>query len=303
MLKLTNIAKDFIQRHGEAFTVETTGAKLETVRAWAAGTSQPNLQQVEKLLDADPDPINTIKPLYEGGLKEGQRLAICMNTNRQVDWRTMQSLAKLYESEKMQLIIHPTNFIVRGRNQLARRFLESHCEWSLWVDDDMVLPCGDANWFKTVCQAPNFPDTYAGLNTIGRLLHHGKTLIGGCYFDRINGGKAQFNDAAASQEINQDVKQGPRNDIRKTKWIAAGCTLIHRSVFEDIASKGLANKLQDSQAQYLRYTYGFFDPSSEGMGEDVSFCLRAEKAGHQPYVDLSVMPGHVGSNVYNYYSK
>lgn len=303
MIKLTSIAKDFIQKHGEAFTVETTGAKLETVRAWAAGTAQPNAQQLEKLLDADPDPINTIKPLYEGGLKEGQRLAICMNTNRQVDWRTMQSILKLYESEKMQLILHPTNFLIRGRNQLAHRFLQTKCEWSLWVDDDMVLPCSDAAWFKHACQAPTFPDTYAGINAIGRLLHHGKTLVGGCYFDRIAGGKAQFNDAAASREINADVKNGPRADLRPTKWVAAGCMLVHRSVFVDIATKGIASKLPDNQAQYLGYNYGFFDPISDGTGEDVSFCLRAEKAGHQPYVDLSVMPGHVGSHVYNYYSR
>lgn len=303
MLKLTTIAKDFITRHGEARTAEVTGAKIENVRAWAAGTSQPTLPQLEKLLDEDPDPINTIKPLYTCGLPEGQRLAICMNTNRAVDWRTMQSITKLFESEKMQLIIHPTNFLIRGRNQLARRFLETKCEWSLWVDDDMVLPCGDARWFKTVCQCPNFPDTYAGLNTIGRLLFHGKTLIGGCYFDRINGQKAQFNEAAASPEANAEAKSGPKNDIRQSKWIAAGCTLIHRTVFEDIANQGIAKALPDNQAQYLRYKYGFFDPISEGAGEDVSFCLRAEKAGHKSFVDLSIMPGHVGAHVYNYYSK
>lgn len=35
-----------------------------------------------------------------------------------------------------------------------------------------------------------------------------------------------------------------------------------------------------------------------GCGEDVSFCLRAKAAGHQPYVDMGLVCGHLGHCVY-----
>lgn len=42
--------------------------------------------------------------------------------------------------------------------------------------------------------------------------------------------------------------------------------------------------------------------SGLGMGEDVQFCIRAQQAGHQPYVDLGLVCGHVGQEVYGPYN-
>jgi hypothetical protein len=35
-----------------------------------------------------------------------------------------------------------------------------------------------------------------------------------------------------------------------------------------------------------------------GMGEDVSFCVRASISGHQPYVDYGCVCGHAGTYVF-----
>jgi len=35
-----------------------------------------------------------------------------------------------------------------------------------------------------------------------------------------------------------------------------------------------------------------------GSGEDVSFCLRAAAAGHQPHVDMGLICGHLGTYCY-----
>jgi hypothetical protein len=35
-----------------------------------------------------------------------------------------------------------------------------------------------------------------------------------------------------------------------------------------------------------------------GYSEDISFCLRAKKAGHQPHVDLGVPVKHIGYKTY-----
>ena len=303
MLQLQSIAKDIVNRHGAGKIAEVTSAKPELVAAWGEGTKQPSLAQLSLMLDYDPDSIHKVQPLYTSGLPEGQRLAICMNTNRAVDWRTMQSITKLYESAKMQLLIQPTNFLIRGRNQLAWRFLQTECEWSLWVDDDVVLPCGDAEWFRKATQTPNFPEAYAGLNTIGRLLSSGKKLIGGCYVSRFPNGSAQFHEAAGNVNVAREIQlQGPRNAVVLTKWVAAGCLLVHRDVFIDMAKQGIAKRLSESSENVLRYRYGFFDPVAEGLGEDTSFCFRAADAGHKTFVDLAVMPGHVGPHVFTTYN-
>lgn len=302
MIDLLSVGKTFIAKHGKDKTCEVTGKTAAFVTQWEAGTKNPTVEDVQKMIEYDPDPIHAVKPLYETP-ELGKRLAILMVTNRAVQPATMESLIRLYEPAKMQFIRQTTNFLTRGRNQAAWKFLQSGCEWAFWVDDDMILPCGDAEWFKSVCSAPAFPDTFAGLNTIGRLLYHKKTLIGGCYFNRTPTGKAQFNEAALNREIDAMIHvAGPRNEIRATKWVANGCMLVHRSVYEDMAKNGIAVRLDEAHERYLGYRYGFFDPLEPGMGEDVSFCLRAEKAGHQAFVDLSVMPSHIGQMAYNYFN-
>ena len=302
MIDLISVGKRFIERHGKDKACEVTGKSIAFVNSWESGAKNPTVEDVQKRLEFDPDPIHAVHPLYTNP-ELGKRLAILMVTNRSVQPATMESVMRLYDPAKMQFIRQTTNFLTRGRNQAAWKFLQSGCEWSLWVDDDMVLPCGDAAWFKSVCSAPTFPDTFAGLNTIGRLIYHKKTLIGGCYFNRTPTGKAQFNEAALNREMDNAVHvSGPRNELRPTKWVATGCMLVHRSVYEAIVKQNPEIQIDAEHERYLGYRYGFFDPLEPGMGEDVSFCLRAEKAGHTPHVDLAIMPAHIGQIAYNYFN-
>lgn len=303
MIKIENIARDFLKKHGSEVAATVTGATRAEAEAWEDGRAkQPKPAQLSAMLEYDPDPIHSVAPLYPKEDLLGNRLAILMPTNRDIKWQTMQSINKLFDSAKMQLHIQPTNFLIRGRNQLAWKFLQSKCEWSLWVDDDMVLPCGDAGWFKDASAAPTFPDAYAGLNAINALLRSGQKFVGGCYFHRQPGGKAQFNEAYTLAETNAVAHHGPRNDVIATRWVGTGCLLVHRSVYVDIAQKGLADRVSADVEAQQQYRYGFFDPISSGIGEDVSFCDRASKAGHQPHVDFAVMPAHIGQSSYNYFN-
>lgn len=303
MIKVENIAKDFLAKHGPEVTAQVTGASLQTAAGWAEPKkTPPSYKQVSAMLEYDPDPINAVKPLVPEMTTPGGRLAILIQTNRQIQWQTMQSIMKLYDSTKMQCMINYSNFLVRGRNVLARKFLETNCEWSLWVDDDMILQCGDAAWFKAASQCPQYPNTFAGINTVGALISAGKTLVGGTYFARQPGGRALFNDAYASPEANQLAHQGPRPDVLPTKWVATGCMLVHRSVYEDIIRKAIAPQLSPEEAKGYGYEFGFFDQVSSGLGEDQSFCIRAEKAGHQPHIDFRVMPSHVGQASFNFFN-
>lgn len=297
------VGKRFIEIHGIDKACEITGKSKALVAQWPSGAKNPTVEDLQALLTYDPDPLHAVMRLYEPMAAEGNRLAIVMVTNRQPHPATMESVLKLFDSTKMRFIRKTSNFLIRGRNQAAWAFLQSGCEWALWVDDDMVLPCGDAEWFRKATGSPKFPEAYAGLNTIGRLIYHKKTLVGGCYFNRVEGGKAQFNEAALSAEIDASVKhRGPSTEVCPTKWVATGCMLVHRSVYVDIVKKFPQIQISPEQERYLGYRYGFFDPIEPGMGEDVSFCRRADEAGHTPHVDFAVMPAHIGWHAYNYFN-
>lgn len=197
-------------------------------------------------------------------------------------------LGRLFNRNKMRLehnIIFP---IPRARNDLAERFMKSDCEWSFWVDSDLLLPCGDPGWFLGVTKAKKIPQKFAGLHAIDQLRSRNKSLIGGVYSKRVYGGDSLVANSAAKLEL----KKGPQDKIIPVDWLAAGCMLVHRTVYEDIMkSRG------DLAPNEVRDLWGLFDldPTPPGFGEDIAFCARARKAGHQPYLDMSVMCAHVGN--------
>jgi len=192
-------------------------------------------------------------------------------------------------------------------------------------DNDMVFPFGDAEFFNGVTRF-EFPKAFAGLRTIHRLMSHGKTLIGGLYFGRQPEGKPMFREGISDPEVAKYVHSGPQDKILATRWVATGCMLIHRSVFEAISKKypdlgdhwfspseadlleavKLARaRLQTSEATVEEIDQILLDAltqakanSKPGTGEDVTFCIRAAAAGHQPYVDLGLVCGHIGDSTY-----
>jgi len=98
----------------------------------------------------------------------------------------------------------------------------------------------------------------------------------------------------------QDYARGPRDAIIQREWIGFGHALVHRSVFEDIIKACPEIELQAGHQLRAQYTYGFFDASIGIPGDDINFCLRAKKAGHEIYADLSLMASHVGTKAYNF---
>lgn len=228
-------------------------------------------------------------------------------------------------------------FIIHSRNVLAQDFLKTGIEWQLCIDDDMVVPWGDAKWYRAFTGF-HIPDRFAGLHTIDRLLSHGKTLVGALYFGRWVGGKpvyAEAQDKAGVEEA-KFAARGPHDVCKITRWVGTGCMLIHRSVYLDIEKRfpHLARNpdkgddgnwftpdggdirgpfrealqiLNDSGApegrmakacEILEAAERHVAKQGLGIGEDVSFCLRAADAGHSAHVDLGLMCGHVGSAVY-----
>jgi hypothetical protein len=225
-------------------------------------------------------------------------------------------------------------FVAHTRNSCADVFLESPCEWVLMIDDDMVVPFGDANWFRTYTGF-QFAEKFMAWNAIDRLMSHKKTVIGSLYFGRHPGAPAVFNEGASDSAVGVYCRRGPHDEVRITKWVGTGCLLVHRSVFEAIERKfprlarngkrggnwftsteaSIVTKLEQIRSELQQ---GPLDGNKAykalegvtaalalaqhdnmlGFGEDVSFCMRAAAAGHPAHVDLGLICGHIGHAVY-----
>lgn len=180
--------------------------------------------------------------------------------------------------------------IEHSRNRLAHKFLETDAKWLLMIDDDIIPSIGRPAWYRNwVAGARNINDTILQRHVLHRLIGSGKTLVAGAYFGRQEGGALMCaNTALATQAKSYEDR------VVEVDWVGTGCMLIHRRVFEDIRAK-FGDSLKINVPDY---DYDYFRPFDSAHGEDVSFCLRAKDAGHQPHIDLGIPVFHVGFKTY-----
>lgn len=264
------------------------------------------------------------------------KVALGLSSYKSMCPQTAISLMGLLARRKLTLLMSSGDaFIAHSRNTVAEKFLETDSEWLLSIDDDVIAPFGDAKWFSSQTGF-DFPEPFASMNILDRLLSHGKTLVGAIYFGRTSYGKPTYAEGFKSAEEAAYVRSGPHDVCRQTRWCGTGALLIHRSVFLDIEKKfprlsrarnnghphfytatehrllDQLEKLRDTLAQgaqtgekslaaFQQIERIFADSqrqSNLGMGEDVAFGVRAAEAGHPSYIDHAIVCGHVGSAVF-----
>jgi hypothetical protein len=266
-----------------------------------------------------------------------QKVMICLPWLKQTNPITSFCVGQLMDKRRTAAAINFGDaFVAHSRNALADAFLASKLEWQFSIDDDMVVPFGNAEWYRAHTGWSDYPDPFASFHAIDRLLSHGKTLVGGLYFGRTKGSKPVFNEGAANKVAEDDARRTPRDELKPTKWCGTGGLLIHRSVYEDIEKKfpllarspgGIGGqwftssehtamawidrtnrmlsdgpmtgeKAARAHEMMVRASCEAQGKSCLGMGEDVQFCLRATESGHQPYVDFGLCLGHIGQYVF-----
>lgn len=275
-------------------------------------------------------PSTTVK-LYD------KKIMLACPFYKTVTPQTAFSIAQLRDRRRTSAVLNYGDaFVAHMRNHIADAFLASESDFLLTVDDDMIVPFGNANWFNAHTGFA-LAEPFCSLNALDRLMSHGKTLVGALYFGRHRSGKPMFNEAAANDTLAKHIRATcPRDELLQTRWVGTGCLLIHRSVFEDIERRfpALARKSGGGGGQWFSTSehtllhevnsareflsagamtgekclkvFSMLDSavanakknSSLGMGEDVQFCIRAAQAGHQPHVDLGCLCGHVGTCVF-----
>lgn len=265
-------------------------------------TIQTNLESpiTSKFIE-EPDKSQDIGQ-YEPKLGKGSMKLLfptMKDTNPATCWALVQT-AKRYGNRLNLDMESGDSMIVNSRNKLASRFLDSGEEWSIWLDDDMIPQTGNPTWFRymTFCDEwadstgnRKIPEDNLSIHFIDRLLSHGEKIVGTTYFGRQHTGRPMFHEGIENVAVNRESRNYP-NQLMATQWVGTGCLLVHRSVYLDMQKA--YPQLAPTQ---LMPQWDFFRLIPD-KGEDASFCDRAIKIGHQPYVDLGLHCAHVGRAAY-----
>lgn len=192
-----------------------------------------------------------------------------------------------------------------NRNQAVDNFYQrGEADWIMWLDDDTVPP----------------------RHFIKHLLELGKPFVGGVYFL----GGAPYNPVAYKRKkggFYSPFYNYPPGALVQVDSIGMGCTLIHRSVYDDILKVfevwqrpngslmafPKAGHVLDPTAWTPDYTTiingvlhvpltkPFEDDNRKfpfyalenGRTEDHHFCEMAEAAGHKPWLDTNIICDHL----------
>lgn len=174
--------------------------------------------------------------------------------------------------------------ISSARNEICSMFLSEHkAPWLWMVDTDMVF-------------APN---------TLDRLIaaadERERPIMGGlCYMRADPGDDAQMRPTMFELTANPEGEPGvsyawydvwPEDRPFRVGATGAACLLVHRNALTRIAS-GSGNSRDRVWPWFREASNG-----NRGMGEDMTFCLRAGLAGLPIHVHTGVQVGHMKSSM------
>lgn len=203
------------------------GVSDALVRQWLNGSKTPSLAAVEKVFVMPPE-----RPAEAGW--DAKEVFIAMPVYRTSNPRTVLSLLGVWDRAKFGYMYHWGDaFVAHTRNWLADDFLRSGMPLCWWLDDDIVVPFGNAALFNQTT-GMNLPPAFAGVHAPTKLRSRGKSLVGGLYVARRESGRPLFAEGSADREVADALRRSPVDECRPTEWVATGCLMHTRQVLEDI---------------------------------------------------------------------
>lgn len=179
--------------------------------------------------------------------------------------------------QKKMTVRFGTDGIVAARNTIAAQLIESDCDWLLWVDTDMGFEADALDRLMAVADPDRRP-IIGGLCFAARQYAH----------DGMNGYWTRPQPTLYDWLDNPEGGSGftitpmyPVSGVMQVAATGSAFILIHRSVFERMAE-----------------TYGptWYDrtpaPNGELLGEDISFCVRANLLEIPVLVHTGVRTSH-----------
>ncbi len=219
---------------GTEKAAEFFGVSEGLVRQWIAGSKPVSLAAVDKVFA--PSTLG-----FSDVAWEGKKILMMLPWYKTTHPLTSFCLLALLDRAKMGAAMEFGDAMIsHARNRLLDTLVDSGIEYGFFLDDDMLVPVGNAGWFNRYTGLA-LPDSFAGLNTLNRLMSHNKSIVSGLYFQRKDEGRAVFLEALmadmAGDDANREARTAPRDFLKEVTWAGTGCMLIHRSVALDMREK------------------------------------------------------------------
>lgn len=180
-------------------------------------------------------------------------------------WQTVMSILSLRMPENSLVKYHLIGscLVYDARDKVIEFAMKEDADWIFFLDSDMEIPC----------------------DTLQKLVALNVPIASGMAFKRTPPFQPCF---YTKVEINKETHKPylespidfPDTGIIECQGVGMACCLIRREVWENCA-ENISERIK---------TWFFPYP---GIGEDLSFCLRARKKGFKMYADLSINTGHV----------
>jgi GT2 family glycosyltransferase len=179
--------------------------------------------------------------------------------------RSLVDVVRKYDYAISSVMSGPN--VSRARNTVVTNFLEYHkgIDWLFMVDTDMVF----------------HEDAILGLLSCNEPLVSALCLTGG---EKPVASMYRQVKEGPDKGMYLSISEWPTDHVIDADVVGSACTLIHRSVFEDIREK-----LPNPAAQW----YQELQKGDILLGEDFTFCERATEVGYKVKVNTAVQVGHV----------
>jgi hypothetical protein len=174
-----------------------------------------------------------------------------------------------------------TDGLVAARNQTVLAFLESPAEYLFWVDTDMGFSSDVVSLLLEHVDPVTAP-------VVGALCFANKEMgtdgMGG-YRCKAVPTLYQWVELPDGKNGFMPIYDYPRDALVPVAATGSACIIIHRSVFEKVAAE-----FTSTNSWYTRLT----NPTTgQLIGEDMSFCYRANAAGVPLFVHTGVKTTHL----------
>lgn len=192
------------------------------------------------------------------------KVLLGMPCMRSIPFKTVVSLLRTAQKGAVEPFMVEGSLVYDSRDAIAKFAVENGFDYVLYVDSDMVFDSED----------------------LIKLMRHDADICSGLYVTR-NG---ESNNVCYSEVITRR-----RFPSRESKLITDMATTGYGQI--SACGFGFCLIKIDVIKTLFKHYKSLFEPKW-GVGEDVAFCLRAQKYGYKIFIDRDVKLGHVGDIEY-----
>lgn len=196
-----------------------------------------------------------------------KKIAICIPTRDMVhagfafDLANMVGYFTASGAGSINILYVSGTLIADQRVDLATAALTQNADYLLWLDSDMRFP----------------------KDALSRLLAHDKPIVGCNYSQRAVPPKPTAHISLGGGEFKHVWTNPEDKGLQEVGYLGFGCMLTKAEVFKKMERPW--------------FHLGYSTKNHKFIGEDVYFCIQAQKAGYPVLLDhdLSKEIGHIGS--------